>query len=478
MYKLFEKTKKGDIRGEWRKVSDLFVGMEIAVPVPEVVYASATFPPDTERSDDILWDEIVSIEHVGREQVWDIEVEGTHNFVGNDIFAHNTYILKADPFTGIVGIGNDGTQLGNEKLRVSGRILATGFDTDANADLSERFPADEAVDQGTVVAFSTTNSQQLTANSDSNTFTVNTGSSTDSYQTTGVRKATNGYEAVGVVSTNPGIILGSASAVSCQPSAVSCSSGVPVAFMGRVPVKVTTENGEIKVGDYLTVSRTMPGYAMKLTGEGRALGRALSDYIPGREKILMLIENGNQKLDTNGRTATTTGMLTMGNVDLNANAVSIINIKSLASASGTWSIDENGRITARMLCLEDVCIDKTQLSNILNSTGQSGTANSGQLTANSGNATSTATTTETVGSDQSQPEADQPSADAVSSDTSTATTTEAVSSDTATTTETVVSDTTQTTETTPIVETPVVELTPEITPVESVVETSVVEPTP
>ncbi|MBU4257731.1 hypothetical protein KKC04_04970, partial [Patescibacteria group bacterium] len=41
---------------------------------------------------DILWDRIVSIEYFGREQVYDIEVEGMHNFIGNGIFAHNTYI--------------------------------------------------------------------------------------------------------------------------------------------------------------------------------------------------------------------------------------------------------------------------------------------------------------------------------------------------------------------------------------------------
>jgi hypothetical protein len=41
---------------------------------------------------DILWDKIVSIEPVGYEHVYDIEVEGTHNFIGNGIFAHNTYL--------------------------------------------------------------------------------------------------------------------------------------------------------------------------------------------------------------------------------------------------------------------------------------------------------------------------------------------------------------------------------------------------
>ena len=40
----------------------------------------------------ILWDKIVSIEPLPAERVYDIEVEGTHNFIGNGIFAHNTYL--------------------------------------------------------------------------------------------------------------------------------------------------------------------------------------------------------------------------------------------------------------------------------------------------------------------------------------------------------------------------------------------------
>jgi len=39
----------------------------------------------------ILWDPIASIEYLGEEQVYDVEIEGAHNFIGNGIFAHNTY---------------------------------------------------------------------------------------------------------------------------------------------------------------------------------------------------------------------------------------------------------------------------------------------------------------------------------------------------------------------------------------------------
>ncbi|MBM3253709.1 MAG: response regulator, partial [Candidatus Omnitrophica bacterium] len=45
-----------------------------------------------ENSTDLLWDRIVSIEYCGYEHVYDIEVDGTHNFIGNNIFAHNTAV--------------------------------------------------------------------------------------------------------------------------------------------------------------------------------------------------------------------------------------------------------------------------------------------------------------------------------------------------------------------------------------------------
>ncbi|MFH1178414.1 MAG: hypothetical protein V1711_01680, partial [bacterium] len=77
------KKMRGDKKG-WYKVSDLTPGLEIAVP---------------SEKGELIWDEIVSIKPVGKEQVYDIEVEGTHNFVGNDIFAHNTYVLKAGDLT-------------------------------------------------------------------------------------------------------------------------------------------------------------------------------------------------------------------------------------------------------------------------------------------------------------------------------------------------------------------------------------------
>jgi len=73
---------------EWKKVKHLAVGMQIAVPrfgvfaeQAESYNLAGELANDQAAAGegDILWDEIVSIEKIGVEQVYDIEVEGTHN---------------------------------------------------------------------------------------------------------------------------------------------------------------------------------------------------------------------------------------------------------------------------------------------------------------------------------------------------------------------------------------------------------------
>lgn len=76
---------------------------------------------------------------------------------------------------------------------------------------------------------------------------------------------------LGVVSTQPGFVAGG-----YTPDAY------PIALVGRVPVKVSTENGQIKAGDFLT-SASIPGYAMKATMAGRVLGKALEDLKDTKE---------------------------------------------------------------------------------------------------------------------------------------------------------------------------------------------------
>lgn len=73
-------------------------------------------------------------------------------------------------------------------------------------------------------------------------------------------------DVIGIVATRPGLVLGPTTA----------STTYPIALVGRVPVKVTTENGVIRAGDRITASPT-PGHGMRATKAGRVLGTALED---------------------------------------------------------------------------------------------------------------------------------------------------------------------------------------------------------
>ena len=86
----------------------------------------------------------------------------------------------------------------------------------------------------------------------------------------GVKRSSRAYEkgVLGIVSTLPGQVLSDGS---------DAGHPVLVALTGRVPAKVSTENGPIRVGDYLT-SSSIPGVAMKATKAGPAVGKAMTAY--------------------------------------------------------------------------------------------------------------------------------------------------------------------------------------------------------
>lgn len=103
--------------------------------------------------------------------------------------------------------------------------------------------------------------------------------------TSGVQKSQKAADptVLGIVSTRPGMVLGDDSGV---------GNVVLVALSGRVPVKVSSENGAINPGDYLTSSST-PGVAMKATTDGLIIGLAMTGFGgSGVGSVITFIKNG------------------------------------------------------------------------------------------------------------------------------------------------------------------------------------------
>ena len=108
-----------------------------------------------------------------------------------------------------------------------------------------------------------------------------------------VVRATPGSIAIGVISTNPAALITGTSFLTGIETTKPMPGYVPIALAGRVPVKVSTENGPIAAGDYLTNSATIPGIAMKATQAGQTIGQALTPY-SGNEigNVVIFIQTG------------------------------------------------------------------------------------------------------------------------------------------------------------------------------------------
>lgn len=162
---------------------------------------------------------------------------------------------------GKIGVGTSSPTVDFE---VAGTFKATTSIGAVYQDLAEWVPASHDMAPGTVVVLNTEKNNEVMP-------------SATSYDTA----------VAGVVSYQPGIILGNGSA-----------SKEMVATTGRVKVRVTAANGAIRVGDLLTTSE-LPGVAMrstpiemagtKLHRPGTLIGKALEPMASGEGEILVLL---------------------------------------------------------------------------------------------------------------------------------------------------------------------------------------------
>jgi hypothetical protein len=153
-----------------------------------------------------------------------------------------------------------------DAARTAGTVygIASSFTID---DIAENFPtADGSIEGADIVAFE----YKAPGNNLKDPFNY-------AYETEFVAKGTpaNAHNILGVVSEKPGITLGGWG----QRKDPRSAQEVAVALSGRVPVKITSENGNINPGDLITVSQTKPGVGMKSTNPSDTIiGKALDKY--------------------------------------------------------------------------------------------------------------------------------------------------------------------------------------------------------
>jgi hypothetical protein len=147
------------------------------------------------------------------------------------------------------------------EVRADGAVYAASFNT-GSADVAERVNTSEWVEAGDVVEI-------------------------DPDHAGFFRKSADPYSrrVAGIISTSPGVILGNSTD---SETGDWDDNRAVLAIAGRVPVRVTTENGPIQVGDLLVAS-SVPGVAMK--GEvslsvGAVVGKAMEPLDEGEGTIM------------------------------------------------------------------------------------------------------------------------------------------------------------------------------------------------
>ncbi|MBU1348724.1 hypothetical protein KJ781_01490, partial [Patescibacteria group bacterium] len=134
---------------------------------------------------------------------------------------------------------------------------ADGWSTSSTYDYAERYVSDDALVPGDLVMTDQTGTNKVK-------------------RTTGIQDTV-----LGIVSTKPGFITG------------AYSTGThPIALAGRVPTRISTQNGPIVAGDLLAPS-SEPGVAVKAVESGPTVGVALESYdAPTEGKISVFVRAG------------------------------------------------------------------------------------------------------------------------------------------------------------------------------------------
>ncbi len=237
---------------------------------------------------------------------------------------------------------------GCQKLYAAGTIDATSSLV-TGADVAENYVSSQTLLPGEVVAM------------------ANDGNSNAVVATTSINQ--NGL--LGVVSTNPGVTVNSGAQMdSTHPNIY------PIALVGRIPVRVSSANGPISVGDPLT-SSSIPGVAVKATKPGVIIGRALESYTNSDQYIIGTItaySNVSYYDPTAAQYAiTSNGLLavTNGNSSTSSNTNSVATASAILgdATSSTQSASLTDQVTALQQQVSQNSEQISSLQKLLNQVG-------------------------------------------------------------------------------------------------------------
>ncbi|MDD5696401.1 MAG: hypothetical protein PHO90_00310 [Candidatus Pacebacteria bacterium] len=166
-----------------------------------------------------------------------------------------------------------------------------------------------------------------------------------------IEKCSGAYQSnlIGVVSTRPALVM-----------AADLEKSRSVALAGRVPVKISSENGSIEIGDPLTSASSTLGAAMKAIGAGKILGYALEAF------------------NASSTTSTNTILAFINLQERNAGDLTVyenndgnLEVKTLTQNGLTtlFSLDEEGamvvnKLKTQELCVGSVCVTENEFMQV------------------------------------------------------------------------------------------------------------------
>ena len=294
------------------------------------------------------------------------------------------------------------TGLGLLTLDVAGNLTTKGaMNANGSPDVSENvIISDHSISAGDVVMIDTSYNPATTTD--------------DIYNQFAVTKATSTQNVLGIISTSPGLLI------NANPDVPADASISPLTLAGRVPVKVSLENGNIAAGDYLTISANLPGYAAKATSSGITIGQALGAFNSGDASatgiVMAFVKVGYKVIDQPSITAPWQQAFATASNELNTALKSVIN-ETVHVFGGVLYASEGvfNRVFARevhtdMLCVGQTCVTQAQFLQMVQQAGVSSvTSNNNSGSGNSSPQIPTPTSTdssEVLGDSTSSPVSD------------------------------------------------------------------------